>query len=466
MTLALKIAELAGRMGAGDLSPNARYWGKTAILDTIGVALAGSREKAPSLLLELPGVAAAPGAAVVIGRARRTSSLEAALVNGTAAHALDYDDVSGVMGGHPSAPLLAALLGLAEESGASGADLLLAYIVGFEVETRIARAVHWHHYDKGWHPTATLGVFGAAAASARLLRLGCEETARALALAASLSSGLKANFGTMTKPLHVGQSARNGLFAALLAQKGFTANPACFEHKQGFLAVFNGPGNFDAERIFAGWGKRLAIEESGLGLKLYPCCGSTHSSIEAMLALRREEPFAPESVTRITILPHRRRLPHTDNPAPKSGLEGKFSIQYCVARALCDGAPRLEHFEDGAMGEERIGRLLALTVARPHPDMAADGAEQWGAEVVVTLADGRVLRKRLERYRPPGPEGTSITRDDLWAKFSDCAARALPKARIAPLFERLETLEQEKSLQPLTALLESKEGVPAAHAAE
>src|SRR5205814_1903781 len=156
---------------------------------------------------------------------------DAALVNGTAAHALDFDDVSNSLGGHPSAPILPAIFALGEvldrpEKPVGGRDFITAYVAGFETETRIARGVHFHHYEKGWHPTATLGVFGAAAASCHLLGLDRAKTAQALAIAASLASGIKANFGTMTKPLHVGHTARNGLFAALLARDGFTANPA------------------------------------------------------------------------------------------------------------------------------------------------------------------------------------------------------------------------------------------------
>jgi 2-methylcitrate dehydratase PrpD len=460
MTLTAKIAERVHRIGHDDITPLARHWAKIAILDTIGVTLAGAVEPAPRLLLQVPGIAAAPGPALIIGTGRRTSALDAALVNGTAAHALDYDDVSGALGGHPSAPLVAALLGLAEELGSSGADLLLAYIIGFEVENRMGLGVHHHHYDKGWHPTATLGVFGAAAAAAHLLRLDIDRTATALAIAASLAAGLKANFGTMTKPLHVGHCARSGLFAARLAQQGFTANPAAFEHKQGFLAVFNGPGTFDIGRMLGGWDQGLMIERSELGLKPYPCCGSTHPSIDLMLALAREHAIAPDNVARIEILPHPRRLPHTDNPAPQSGLAAKFSIQYCVARALADGAIRLEHFEGEAWRDPRVARLLAVTEARPHPDMP----QEWGSEIVITLAGGRVLAKRQDEYRRPGPDGLPIGRETLWQKFADCAGRVLPQARIAPLFERLETLDEQSSLAPLTALLEAPE--PAAKAAE
>jgi 2-methylcitrate dehydratase PrpD len=242
MNLAMQIAERIHALGYESVSPAACAWTASAFVDTVGVTLAGFVDAGPQALLRVPGVTAAPGPALILGTGRRTSVLDAALVNGVAAHALDYDDVAGSLGGHPSVMLIPALIPLGEWLGCSGRDLVLAYVVGFETMCRIARGVHHHHYEKGWHPTATLGIFGTVAAAARLLRLPVPQTAVALGLAASLAAGFKANLGTMTKPLHVGHAVRDGVFAALLAQQGFTANPGALEHRQGFLDVFNGPG--------------------------------------------------------------------------------------------------------------------------------------------------------------------------------------------------------------------------------
>ena len=191
---------------------------------------------------------AAPGPALIFGTSDHVDVLNAALINGTASHALDFDDCSNTLGGHPSAPILPALWAIAP--GSSGKAFIAAYAAGFECETRLARAVNFHHYEKGWHPTATLGTFGSAAACAHLLALNVEQTATALALAASMASGIKANFGTMTKPFHVGHTTRNGLLAALLAKEGMTANIGALEHTQGFFAVYNGAGNFKPERFW------------------------------------------------------------------------------------------------------------------------------------------------------------------------------------------------------------------------
>src|ERR1700730_16875592 len=234
-TLATRLAAKICAFRPEDMTARALSEARTAIVDTIGCALSGIPEPCAQILLETPGVADAAGPALVFGTSHRTSALDATLINGTASHALDYDDVSGVMGGHHSAPVTAPIFALGEQLKVSGRQALAAYVIGVETEVRLSRAVNFHHYEKGWHPTATLGTFGAAAASAHLLGLDPRQTAIALALAASLASGIKATSGTMTKPLHVGHAARNGLMAALLAADGFTANTGALEHAQGFF---------------------------------------------------------------------------------------------------------------------------------------------------------------------------------------------------------------------------------------
>ena len=454
MALAHQIAERIHALRYDAITPVALDWTRAAFIDTVGVTLAGIVEDGPRILLEVPGIAAAPGPSLIFASERRTSPLDAALVNGTASHALDYDDVSGTLGGHPSVMLIPAMIALGEMLGSSGRDLVAAYVAGFETECRIARGVHFHHYDKGWHPTATLGIFGTVAAAARLLHLDVDRTAVALGLAASLASGLKANFGTMTKPLHVGHTARNGLFAVLMAKQGFTANPAALEAKQGFLDVFNGPGTYNVDRILADWYAPLEVEAGEPGLKPYPCCGSTHASINRMIHLAHTHDLQPADVERIEVMPHARRLPHTNNPDPRTPLAAKFSMQYVVARALADRAVRLEHFEGDAHLDPAIRALMARIDARPHPDMADDSPLQWGTEVAVTTRNGQRLASRLDDFERRGPGGAPMSRDELWQKFEDCARRSLLRANIAPLFERLERIERLAAVSKLTNLLQ------------
>ena len=425
---------------------------RIAIIDTIGVTLAGVVEPCSTYLLRIPGVATAPGVCTIFGTNTKTSSLDATFINGTASHALDYDDFSQPMGGHQSAPLVAPLMALAEERGMSGLQLIHSYIVGIETEIRLARAVNFYHYDKGWHPTATLGVFGAAAATGHMLGLDDKKMTIALAIAASFASGIKANFGTMVKPLHVGQSARNGLLAALMAEAGYDANPAALEHEQGFFNTFNGPGNYDAEQIFKNWATPLEILSPKMGLKQFPCCGSTHPAIAMALKLRQEENLNSDDIIGIEIMPHGRRLPHTNNPDPQTSLAAKFSVQYAVARALIDGTVRLDDFEGDAHFEPKVRALMAVTRARPHPDMSADSDEQFGAEVILTLKDGRVITRRVNSLVGRGGDNP-LSNEELWEKFFDCAKRALPKQDIPPLFERLESLEKIEDIRQLTRML-------------
>jgi 2-methylcitrate dehydratase PrpD len=458
MTLATQIAHRIHALADGDITPEALRWTASAFVDTVGVTLAGIREDAPRILLQVPGIAAAPGPALILGTTRRTSVLDAALVNGVACHALDYDDVAGSMGGHPSAMLVPALLPLAEMLGSSGRDLVTAYVAGFETECRIARGVHHHHYEKGWHPTATLGIFGTVAAAARLLRLSVEHTAIALAMAASFAAGLKANFGTMTKPLHVGHAIRDGLFAALMAREGFTANPAAFEHKQGFLNVFNGPGTYDTARILDQWYDPFECGGAGdPGLKPYPCCGSTHPSIGRMIALAQRHDLRPDRVARITVMPHARRLPHTDNPDPRTPLAAKFSIQYCVARALADRSVKLCHFEGDAPFDPTVRALMHRLTARPHPDMPED----WGTEVIVETTDGARFASRLDDYPSRGPAGDPMTHAELWTKFADCAERSLPRTSLSATFDTLMGIASLPTIHGLTALLRPADGARA-----
>ena len=451
MGLARELATRVAAMQYSDLSEAAIHWGRVAVLDTIGCTLAGAKEDAPRLLDEVMGLPDS-GASLVFGSTRRASALDAAVINGTAAHALDFDNTLSNMGGHVSAVLVPALIAAAEAGERSGRDVLLAHAAGFET-ARIGLGINPQHSDKGWHPTATVGVFAVTAACARLLGLSVDQTETALGLATSLAAGIKANFGTMTKPLHAGQCARSGLLAAMLAAKGFTANREAFEHKQGFFALF-APGQHDVSRILEGWGGTLDIESPGASYKLYPCCYSTHSAVEAALKIvGRHGRFDPGEVVRVQSRTSGSGLVHTDRPQPRGGLEAKFSVQYCVARALLDGKVVLEHFDGEAYRAPDVQAFLAKVQALPHE--GAPGADdRFKAELEVTLSDGTVLKEEVAR--PLGRSAANpIPDDDIEAKFMDCASRTIPEAAARALCEKLWTLESAASIRELTSLLES-----------
>jgi len=456
-TIAHRLAEKIHAVTWDDLTPEAVHWSKIGILDTVAVTLAGAPEPCTQIALKLPGVADCAGPALVYGTDVRTSALDAAFVNGIASHALDYDDVNNHIGGHPSVPLVPAIFALADAGGASGRDAILAYVAGFEAETRIGRGVNQTHYEKGWHPTATLGIFGTTASAARLLGLDVDQTATALGLAVSLASGVKANFGTMTKPLHVGHSVRNGVLAAQLVQAGFTANDAAFEHHQGFLQVFNGEGLHDMERGLKEWGQPWDVLEPGPNLKQFPCCGSTHGAINAMLKLKADHNIDPESVEAIRVLTTPRRLPHTNNPDPQSGLEAKFSVHYVTARALLDGAVKLAHFENGAEHDAAPRALMPKVTAGVHPDMADPNHDGYGAEVIVTLKSGETLSQLIDGDVLRGP-AHPMSDAELFDKFSDCASRAMAPADVLPLYERLMTLEVLGDVKVVSDMIEGATG--------
>jgi 2-methylcitrate dehydratase PrpD len=454
MALARELAERIVNTRREDLPPEAAYWGQVAVLDTLGCTLAGANEDAPVMLREVTELNGRGGPCLIVGTRERAGCLDAAQINGVAAHALDFDNTAYHMGGHVSAVMVPALIAAAEAHDLGGADVLAAHAVGFETGARLGHGVNFHHSEKGWHPTATLGVFAVTAACAHLLKLSVAQTETALALATSLAAGIKANFGTMTKPLHAGQCARGGLMAALLARKGFTANPEAFEHKQGFLKLFNGDGNYDIDAVMAGWGKPFEIVSPGAGYKQYPCCYSTHAAVQAALDLtRRHGVYDPARIAKVASFTSARGLAHTDRPDPDSTLNAKFSVQYCVARALIDGKIVMEHFEGDSYRDARVRGLLPRVHAAPYTPAQFTDDFPFGAEVTVTLTGGGTHTARVER--PLGRASDNpIPPVEMRAKFEDCAGRVLSPRAASAAADGIESLGQLKSIRALTALLE------------
>ena len=386
---------------------------KLALVDFVGVAIAGSVEPV-SKIVTTHVSRRASGNASVIGADFRTDATDAALANATLGHALDFDDSSFVLGGHPTVTMIPALLAVGQESNSSGREILEAYVVGFEVMMKLSRAVNFEHYEKGWHPTATLGTFGTAAAVARLLRLPAGIVGHALGLAASMSSGVKANFGSMAKPFQVGHASQKGVVCAQLAADGLTASPEALEGRQGFLEVYNGAGKYRAEELSA-FGETLEIlNSSGLMFKQYPCCGATHAPIDAARELARTQPFAASDIESITIAMNKRRVTHVDRPVVTTGLEGKFSIQYTLAAALADGEIGLRHFTEAALARNDLKALTARVKA-----IGIDEGESLSqaCELTVTLKGGGTRSVRRD-----DAEGRDA--DDypgyMAAKFMDC----------------------------------------------
>jgi 2-methylcitrate dehydratase PrpD len=425
---------------------------KTALVDTVGVTLAGAMTEPVDILCRTLIDDDTQGRFRILGRRDRTSILDATMINGTASHALDFDDMAVASGGHPSVTLLPVLFAMAEQKRISGLQLIDAFIVGFEAECRLGLALHPHHYERGWHPTSTLGIFGAGVAAARLMQLDERQTSMVIALCASMASGIKANFGTMTKPFHAGHCARGGLLAAKLVSNGFTANPAALDHKQGFFAVYDGLENIDVSAVLFRPDGPLLIDQEPIYLKQFPCCGSTHRAIAGMLHLREQKDINTAAIAGIIIRAHHRRLPHTDNGDPRSSLAAKFSIQYAAIRALLDGPPTLRHFEGDAFTDAEVQRLLRLTRVEALPGNSRSIAEEWAAEVEVILSDGQVLSVQLDGVLGRGPTNP-MSDGEMWAKFSDCATRALTDGETERAFDALNRIDDEEDVTSVINLL-------------
>jgi len=441
------------RLGAFVVSaappPAARARAAVALLDTIGVTLAGASEPAARIVQRV--VASEGGDACrVLGTAARASATGAALANGTAAHALDFDDMCFVSLAHPSAPLMAAALAISELAGASGSALLDAYLVGFELETRLGGVMNPRHYQRGWHCTSTLGTIGAAAASSRLLGLDAAACGHALAIAASQASGLKENFGTMVKPLHAGLAARNGVLAARLAKSGMTASDLAIEGPQGFLAAMDSENAALGRRI-GDLGVRWEILESGISVKLYPSCAATHPAIDAILDLRQRERFTADAVERIEIDVDSITPTVLIYDRPTNGLEAKFSMPFCAAAAIACGRVAIDTFEASGLGDPVIAALISRVVMRVDPGLDGAGLPLTHATIRIRLRDGRTLTHAATGAR--GYPERPAHDDELEAKFMACARRTLSEASAEKALGMLRHIDQMDDIRALIEML-------------
>lgn len=448
-------AAATGRLGdfVSDAAPPAaaRARAAIAVLDTVGVTLAGTSEPAARIVRHV--VADEGGDACgVFGTRVRASIGGAALANGTAAHALDYDDMCFVSLAHPSAPLVPAALAAAEAEGLPGRAVLDAYVVGFEIEARLGRLMNPRHYQRGWHCTATLGTIGAAAAVSRLLGLDARTAGHALAIAASEASGVKENFGTMVKPLHAGLAARNGVLAALLARRGMTASELALAGPQGLLHAMDSEGDALADAI-ADLGARWEILDTGVTVKLYPSCAGTHPSLDAILDLRRREGFTAEDVERVdidvdsivpTILIYER---------PATGLEGKFSLPFCAAAAVVFGRVGIDTFDTAHLANPQVTAVMARVAMRVDPALDRGAPPLTHARVHITLRDGRVLSQEARGARgyPDRPASDA----ELDAKFLACARVALSESAAGRALSLLRTIDELENVRTLTACLQA-----------
>ena len=424
---------------------------KRAILDCLGCALAGSVEPSSKIVTEYISEVGGKAEAGVIAAGFNSAAPEAALANGTMAHALDYDDVAVSWIGHPSVTLLPAVLALGERGKLSGREVLEGYILGFEVGARLGATIGFGHYIWGWHATVTLGTMAAAAAASKMLRLNAHQTAMALGIAASLAGGTRQNFGTMTKPFHAGSAARNGVMAALLAQRGFTADGAIVESPMGFCKLFSGGADYDIAKVTQGLGDTFDIVSPGVSIKPYPCCRLTHRCIDAILYLIMEYRPSPDDVDRVECRTSEAIPQVVIHSRPKAGLEGKFSMQYCMAIALLDGEVGLRQFTDERVLEPKAQQLLKR-VHFVHPQVVApEEILSMPEAVTIRLRDGRELSHEVlvAKGDPPNP----ISEEELAAKYRDCASFVLSPQDTQISLDMVSHLEELRDVTELMHLV-------------
>jgi 2-methylcitrate dehydratase PrpD len=426
--------------------------GRAAIVDTVGVTIAGVAEPVARIAAELIAEDGSAPVASQLGTSLLTSPESAALLNGIAGHALDYDDVNASVTGHPSVVVLPAAFAAAELTGASGAALLEGYVIGVEVMAKLGRAMGPEHYRVGWHATSTLGTIGAAVAAGKLLGLDERRLRHAIAIAVSEASGSRQNFGTMTKPFHAGHAARCGVTAARLAGRGLTGDENALEAPCGFFALFS-HGAGQTAGVGSWLGAPYELASVGLSVKQYPCCYATHRAADAVLALRSAHGLDGRGVEAIEAVVPVGAVQPLIHPRPASGLEGKFSMQYVLAAALLDGRLGLDSFSDAAVARPEARDLLARVSVHEDPAIATRGhpIDEGHVEVSVRLRDGTRLRRRVER--PRGSPELPLTQEELSAKFRDCVNAALEPDRADQALAALWALERQPDVRSLAAAM-------------
>jgi len=429
---------------------DARQRAAVAVCDTVGVILAGAPEAAARIARTVVG-ADGLGPCRILGTSSSTSAADAALLNGVAAHALDFDDMCFVSLAHPSCALVPAALAAAELVEASGRSVLDAYVIGFEIECRLGATMNPRHYhERGWHCTSSIGTLGAAAAAARVLRLDAAATAHALGIAASSACGLKENIGTMVKPLHAGLAARNGLLAARLAKEGFTASEHAIDGAQGYLAAM------DSERPAAALAEALTdldsrweILDTGVTVKLYPSCAATHPPLDVLLDLKRRHGFTADEVEAIDVEVDSMTPRLLIHARPTSALEAKFSMPFCAAAAIVFGHPTIDTFDLPRIRDERVQALMTRVTMRANPAFDTAGPPLSQARVSVRLRDGRTVADRADGARGyPG----RLSDEELAAKFLGCAQRSLTSAASDRALAALRAIDDAADVRTLTAL--------------
>jgi 2-methylcitrate dehydratase PrpD len=450
-----KIARFIVNTGYEDIPSDVVKKAKRTALDCLGAALAGVVEPVSQTITGYVAKLGGPAQASVIGAGLRVSAPDAALANGAIAHALDYDDC-GVKIGHPSVLVLPALLSLGEHLGASGRDTLAAYILGLEVEGKLALHADFKLMQSRLNHQSWYGSVGAAAACARLLRLDLAETRMAFGIAANFACGLSANHGSMAGAMAAGNACRNGVVAALLAREGFTANPDIIEAKNGFYDTLVGRDHYDAERMAESLGNPFYIESPGIGLKMYPSCYHTHRALDGVLQLMVEHRLSDKDIAAVEVGTSERAMRVLAFSEPETPYQAKFSMPHCIAAAVVDHRVTLDTFtshkvEDRDIVEARKKVHLSFPDVPIWPGLADVGpdTEFVGNPVTIRTTDGRSYSARVDI--PRGDPALPLTDDELLTKYRECARGQLRPDDIERSLGLILGLEKMEDIRTLMA---------------
>jgi 2-methylcitrate dehydratase PrpD len=440
-----KIAEFIARTNYEEIPEKAIAVAKMCMLDGLGVALAGTRESAGRIITRYVKNSGGKPEAGVIGGGFKTSIELAALANGTLVHVLDYDDHAITWMGHPTSVLLPAVIALGERDGLSGQQILEAYVIGWEVGSKLCSKLSMGLTEQGWHPTATLGTFAAAAACGKLVKLNSKQMSTALGIAASEAAGLRQNFGTDTKAFQVGRAGANAIAAILLTQMGFTASQNILEGPFGFCRVF-AKKECDPDAMAQDLGSPFDISTS-YAVKPYPCCGLFQRCIDAMLYLVKNYQFSPDQVAEVEC--HIPTMLHEImfHSPPETGLQGKFSLKYCIASALVDREVTLRHFTDEKVQSPVLRGFMAKVKLSYNEGIIGESLLRMPQKVEVKLRDGTEYAYAVEW--PVGYSYNPLSWDEVTRKFGDCADGVLlpnEADRVITLVSKLESLKSVSEL--------------------
>lgn len=426
-----RLAELVAGTSAGDVAPGTGKRVAEHVLDTIAAGLAAVPEPPGQALIGLFPFDSSNRGSRILGIGTKVSPADAAWVNGSLSHLLDFDDVGFT---HPGTCLVPALLAVGEQRNSSGAELITALTVGYETFARIYEA--FEPYDgtmraRGIHPMTVCGSVASALATGKLLGLPADQLMVAMAIAASSSFGLMEHFGTWAKGLQAGNAARAGVTSALLAERGFYASRSAVDGRRGMLSALLGEGNYDLAALCADWAVKWAVDDPGVSLKPYPACGAAQRPISASITFHQERAAAGPRIERVEVSVTEALLESASVDWPARGFEGRFSMRYCVAAGLVDGQVNLETFSDAALARPDLQDMMRrITIIRLPGGYGAGPDMEYRLRTPIRLVFADHSETTVEEFNPPGSTTNRLPHAAVVGKYVSCASRVLPQRQV------------------------------------